>query len=534
MLTLCSVLNLIQHRFASHCCETLLTRAALFLRHDIRGDIDPQSPSSEQLSTLESHVRSVAETIEPHFGHLISNQFASHIIRLLLLILAGKPLSSNPRKTPPHEAEAQKTEPRKAQSRNVPVTLAFSSVLDRLMSIALNALDMESMRVLATEPHANPVIQILLSLEFEKAPTDSGSRSFPLFRRLFPDDSFLEDTDSAHFVHHLLFDVSGSRLLEVIMSQAPGKLFKQIYRTVFQDHLARLARNELAVFVIVKILQRLSGHDLELATEQLCPQLEELFQKSRHVVVKTLVEQVRLRQLGVQRVAESLRQSANGDHSKFLIRLGMETTEDPDKHPELPTPSLQQRKEEVGKTHSAILAQTLLAEPDECRQVVNEALLTLEAAELLINTKSKTSSRIIQSALTCKAQDIAFKRPFTLKLIEIVMEMAGDPVASHVVDALWDGTSSLKFVREQAAKKLLDNEHLLHQSVPGRAVWRNWKMDLFSRRRGEWLHGTTSTPATKSSIELARDRHLARSNGQKNVSRKFGNISANASATKVV
>ena len=475
---------------------------------------------------MKSLFLSIAAQIEPHFGHLFSHQFASHSLRVLLLILSRQLAHSL---QPASSSSGKKSTLRKLstndpkfaafESQVMDVIAEFTSAMNRLMASGLRALDTDNIRHLATEAHANPVLQILLSLEFQQAREHSTSLTCSYFAKLFPDDPLTEGSESGAFLQNLLFDTTGSHLLEVIISQAPEKVFKQIYNVFFRHHLGRSSRNEVAVFVVVRVLQRLSRHDLEGAVVELIPHFNDLFQKSRHVVVKTLIEQSRLRGLDVAMVADALRHFASKDESITLLKiLGLETTPQSG----LPAPSqepVRQKDIDKGKIHNSLLAQTLLAEPDAARDVVNNALLALDSFQLILNSKSMTSSRIIQTALTCNDQTATFKRPFTQKFLGSICELAVDPVASHVVDALWQGTSSLKFVREQVAQELLAKENLLHQSVPGRAVWRNWKMDTFKRRRGEWLHETSSTPGAKASIDLARERHLRFLKGNKRTHR---------------
>jgi nucleolar protein 9 len=97
-------------------------------------------------------------------------------------------------------------------------------------------------------------------------------------------------------------------------------------------------------------------------------------------------------------------------------------------------------------------------------------------------------------------------------------ELAQNTSGSHVVDSLWDATKDIFFVKERMAQELVANEMILRDSFIGRAVWRNWSMDLYKRRRGEWVgraKGLDQQPSwtegqgerPKSKIELARERY---------------------------
>jgi nucleolar protein 9 len=111
-----------------------------------------------------------------------------------------------------------------------------------------------------------------------------------------------------------------------------------------------------------------------------------------------------------------------------------------------------------------------------------------------------------------------------------VGELALDPAGSRVIDAVFEGTRGLAFIRERIAEELAENEASLRESFVGRAVWRNWQMDLYKRRRGDWVKQSRYTagnegfqsfpeegaPAQQPSqkkqltaIEKARQRHAA-------------------------
>ena len=84
-------LHLVQHRFASHCCQTLFLISARFVGSDpIKGDVDEADVSSTSFEKL--FVR-VIEELNPNLGFLMTDVFGSHVLRTLLIVLSGRPLS---------------------------------------------------------------------------------------------------------------------------------------------------------------------------------------------------------------------------------------------------------------------------------------------------------------------------------------------------------------------------------------------------------------------------------------------------------
>lgn len=81
------------HRFASHVCQTLLTLAADVVEREVIEGVEVEAPKGDEvgeLYSMEKLILGLCEEIKPVVGGLISQQFASHVIRILLFVLAGK------------------------------------------------------------------------------------------------------------------------------------------------------------------------------------------------------------------------------------------------------------------------------------------------------------------------------------------------------------------------------------------------------------------------------------------------------------
>merc|ERR1719262_1230232 len=80
-----------------------------------------------------------------------------------------------------------------------------------------------------------------LSLNKRAVPSSFQFAIETIISALLPDDITAEKSESQTFINGILYDAIGSRLLETICTFAPGKLFKQIYRTIFKDRIAAVA-----------------------------------------------------------------------------------------------------------------------------------------------------------------------------------------------------------------------------------------------------------------------------------------------------
>lgn len=538
-------LHLVQHRFASHCCETLFIHAAPAVMQKASKPHPKKSSEEEDqvesdLSLADMFMR-VIEELEGNWGYLLTERFASHTIRVLLLVLAGEPVdvSSSDSMVASRKKErlgvpgtgGQEEQPH-AQKRNVPET--FEPALKKIMNDMVSGLDDTYLRALASHPVGNPVLQVMLFLELSHFGKASAKDPKSILRRLVPDESFEDGTESATFIRGLLYDQVGSRLVETMVRYMPGKVFKNLYKNNIRDRIGSLARNNTAGYVVLRTLERLGKDDLQNAVDLIIPEVPGLIERSRLIVPRVLIERCVVRGVDTKPFARALAGAYDNDPSirlRQLLRLDepkedtmedtedreMEPAEDEDKKPKKKAPAGGSSISSAEKLHGSLLAQAMLAVPGPLNELVYSSLLSQETDMILRLAREPTASRVLQQALTLPTSSTQFRRQFTSRFQGHVVELALDNSGSHVVDALWTATKDIFFVKERMAQEMAQNEMTLRDSFLGRAVWRNWSMDLYKRRRGEWTaraKGIERQPTgnegagdrPKSKIELARER----------------------------
>ena len=492
------------------------------------------APLEEQRSTTENGDIYVSmenlflytlNELESNLGYLMTDPFASHTLRVLLVVLSGKSLAdasttsiiqSKKKENIFNTVRNSNSAEARESSRIVPDS--FHIALDKMISGTITQLDTTYLRALACHPVGNPVLQLLLELELSRTGKQKAKEEGSLFRKLLPDDPSKEGTDTASFINHLLYDSVGSRLLEVIVRFAPGKTFKALYRGLFQDKLGIIAKNETAGFVVIKILERLNKEDLQQGMELLCPQMKLLVGRQRTSVIKVLIERCRVRQVDTVPISLALVEAYGEEPAERLSKMLRMTTGNTDGMAEDRKKQLE--VQDSGKAHGSLLAQSMLEAPDTLHELITEGLLAMDVPGLLSLSKDRTGSRVLQNALTCSDPDLKFRRVLIQRFFGHMAELASDTIASHVIDTFWAATSGLTFVRERIAGELLPNEPLLRESIPGRAVWRNWKMDIYKTKKHQWIsHAKEKDGAAKTGIELARERFAASSKGGRPKSR---------------
>ena len=453
--------------------------------------------------------------LEGNLGYLMTDQFASHPLRVLLVVLSGMPLATadstsllQSKKKEHVSITGGKAAHNEGMNESRTVPDSFYAAVDKMIAGTVAGLDKSNLRALAMHHIANPVLQLLLELEL----TMSGKQCFKdpksLFRKLLPDDSLEEGTESTSFINGLIYDTIGSRLLEVIVTHAPGNIFKALYRSSFGEKLGTLAKNEIAAFVVIRIIERLNKEELQSAVDQLSPHIETLIKRSRTSVIKTLIRRCRIRQTDTQPISAALVKAFGEEPSERLMTMLKVSAQPADDMAEDRRKQLE--AQDSTKAHGSLLAQCMLDSPGPLRELITDGLLAMETPMLLNMAKDRTASRVLQNALTCSEQSQKFRRVLIPHFYSHIANLAVDAVASHVVDSLWYASEGLIFIREKIAEKLAQNEFQLRTSIPGRAVWRNWKMDVYKTRRKEWLNSAKGADGpTKTSIELARERFAA-------------------------
>jgi nucleolar protein 9 len=198
--------------------------------------------------------------------------------------------------------------------------------------------------------------------------------------------------------------------------------------------------------------------------------------------------------------------------------------------------------------HGSLLAQAMLQIPGCLAELIQSSLVAVPQATLMMIAKDAKASHVLQDALTLPTSTIQFRRRITAKFSGKMSELALDSSGSHVADVLWLATKELMFVKQRFAEELLKDEKTLRESFFGRAVWRNWSMDLYKRRRGDWLSrakglegpqgGSNAASCLSkqqpSRIDLARARFAARTDNYKPSKGRRSNITASLTGKESV
>ncbi|KAI9680146.1 MAG: Nucleolar protein 9 [Trizodia sp. TS-e1964] len=540
-------LNLVKHRFASHCCETLFVQSAPVVTQEIISPVDDQQniADGDVIVSMENLFLYTLNELEGHIEYLFTDRSASHSIRLLLVVLSGQPLSrpvtasilQSKKKEGVHVAGNESKSAELLIGERV-VPSSFQDALSKIISDTLSRLDTTSLRVLATHPLGNPVLQLLLQIELFTLRKARGNDGNSLFRKIVPDMISDQNNEAFSFLNSLLYDPIGSRLMETIVQYAPGKYFRLLYKHCFKEQIGSLSRNEIAGYVAIKVLERLSKEDLQEAVHLIIPQFSSLIERSRMSVIRILIERCTSRGLDTGPIGGAISNAYSiGPGPRILRILCIDLNDVPQEEQRTnpqdaelkanPLKGIRESaklpaKNEPGQLQGSLLAQLMLSSPGHLSDMIYEDLLALDSRLAGFLARHTNATHVFQCALTAPSSTLEFRRKFIQILYGQIGSLATDLSGSRVVDALWTATRSLSHVRERIATEISRKEEFLRESASGRAVWRNWMMDLFLRRKSQWLNegraragdqraskaenSSIKADAEKSKIQIAREK----------------------------
>ncbi|RKF79087.1 Nucleolar protein 9 [Golovinomyces cichoracearum] len=532
-----SFLHLIQHRFASHCCEMLFVQSAPVVTEELKTKSYSGQDIENNFPSMETLFLQTLDEFEGKMSTLLTDRFASHTLRVLLVILDGRSPSELTNRTLLQSKRKEKitiasldTNPSPSLNKKRPVPSSFAYAVQKIISDLAISMDPPFIRLLATHPTGNPTLQLLLELELTnpnfKEKSKTGEKT--IMSSILSDAIDAENSESLVLINGILYDSIGSRLLETICSFAPAKLFKQIYQFVFKDRIAAIVRNEISSYTAIRALTRISKQDLEEALTTILPQIPGLIERNRTLVIRILVERCHARGADTAKLISTISSAYGGHPETLLLKMtcldittlisttksghGAGSEQDPK--------TIQNPKLMSAQLHGSLLAQSLLMLSGPPSELIQTTLLSLPPQILLALALYTTTSHIIQTALS-PLLPVLFRRKLINSLLFSSPELSADeqnPVialalssaGSHVLDALFTCTVSsgptlpganmanstpLFTFAERISLILVSREHEIRNSFFGRLVWRNWSLELFKRSRSEWVHLVKNTPA---------------------------------------
>lgn len=502
---------LAHHKYSSHVLETLLVRSAALIEKELAAENEAESPEEEEdniedaaiaNTTLEAMFIKMLAELSSHWFNMMLHQYASHVMRLIILILSGKELPSSTMANSILRSKKSKVARKMIDikdnedfNRAFQTPPSFKDELKRLITEISSRLDSESARSLAIHKIASPVLQLIIKVE------GIFDRERLVWHLLFKNEKDGKDPKEEAFVEYLLSDSVGSHFLEAIIKNdgARMKYIERLYKLYMKDRVLKLAkRSTTGVYIIQALLLKLKAGEIEHIMDQIIPELSQLISISENQNID----------LGKSIIEAS---ASRFNYGKDDIVKQLFTKFAPNYNPEEPDNTSTEFFENVLQLTGSTLGNTRDDWPtaEERRKALFlEKLMEYDYSFVVCtwyNCMAMSPERflqmcfhgvfchvvenalVVQPASVGESKDVNISRKKFLNIfMGQIADLACNAYGSHIVDKLWTFTILLPMYKDRIGSELMANSHKVKESTYGKLVWRNWSMELFTRKKYDW------------------------------------------------
>ncbi|KAI9485853.1 MAG: armadillo-type protein [Benjaminiella poitrasii] len=496
--------ELFVHRFASHVCQTLLTLAADIVEREQEEGIEKASTKNDagELLPMSKLVLELCEDIKPHIGGLISQQFASHVIRVLLFVLAGKRIDEEgdikgklrSKKSVQYKKQNNDTLTKStaslSPSRKVPDS--FKAMFRTLTTeLAINMSETE-VRSLSVHRVANPVLQLLLEMQ-ENDKEGIKARNILIDRILWgivtDIDSTEENKDRDSWFETLVRDSVGSHLLEVIFKVAPDAVYRKIFKAYIRGKLEKFCMHPIANFVMQNLIINVrKAKQLSQMLNELKSSFEKLVKLGKFGVIRSLVDASVKLECSQKQVVEALASGlhlpeGSPDRQKEFVNCAMRmwTIEQWQQ-------ASDDERSDLYKFHlqgSLIVQGIMKMSEANVTEIITNSFLSQRPDVIHRWCFSPAGSRAFEAIVASPYVNEKIKKKIMRDLGGKYTMLAKDKFGSHILDKCWlvaDIDS-----KEKIAAELVKHEHELASHHIGRGILWTCKIDQYKRRHDDWV-----------------------------------------------
>ncbi|KAJ1727766.1 Nucleolar protein 9 [Coemansia biformis] len=496
-------LRLAIHRFSSHTLQTLLLLSAAALEREVRGEANDFAADAEadggdsagtvrtEIPNFEQLVLGVVEALTPHWAFLMSNEYASHILRVLLLVLSGKPIEDqassknsikSKRSTKYMEDRNGAPVGHRSLSAQRAVPESFAAALERLLSAANGAMSDIIARGFTCSAVGSPVLQLMLELDADRGALEAqGSLLDKCLMGLISDGAGNENPRRDAAIKMALEDVVGSHFLQKVAETVSPPLFQTLYDRYFGDNLKKLALHPIANFVVQSMFSNAKdGRQLKAMIAQAEPLVHNLLFCRRPGVVRALLDSCVRLGAGYTEIMNALYRGLGASEAverKELINLLAFLIT----YPEFAKADYYQLPFSI---QGSLIIQSIVQFPGSGHEPLLESYFGQDPERLVSWCKDASGSRIIEAIVSSTHIPPKSKRKVLEGYVGKFVDLAADKYGSHVVDACW-AAAGIEF-KEKIVSELVQADARLQDSPFGRTVLRNCGAEQYKRRADEW------------------------------------------------
>lgn len=472
--------SLIHQKYSSHCVETLLVRTAALVEKELLNPF-PQADMGDDYISMENLFLFFLSEVRPFVKEMIVHQYASHTLRLIILILAGSELPSTTMANSTLRSKKSKIARKMIVivdnedfNRSFQIPSSFKSELKHLIDTLKASMDRRAAREFAIHKIASPVLQLLIQVE------GLVDRDRPFWHLVFLKDNEEKDPQEEGFMEYVLSDAVGSHFFENAIKNQRVKYVERLYKLYISNRVLKLAkRDTTGSYVIQSLLKKLKQNEARQMLNELIPEMSMLMNSNlemgQSIIDASALHHDYKRAQIIEELAKKYTPKENeSDILESVLQLSGSTlgnTRDD-------WPTAEERR------RSLFLEKLIDFDPRFLKLTVDN-LLSLPKERLIQMCFHGVFSHVVENVLKPEL-DIIYRRRLLNQFQGEIVNMACNSYASHIVDRLWSFTLKLNMYKERIAKELVDQKEKVKESIYGRLVWKNWKMELYMRKRHDW------------------------------------------------
>lgn len=463
-------LQLSKHKYSSHCVETLLVRCAALVEREM-----VEQPETDG---IEEKIIKMVNELKPELMNISQDPYASHVLRLTILILLGAPL--------PSTTQTSKLRSKKSKIARKMISIkdndefkkayqipdSFKKELQQEILQIFDNLDDEELKKMAIHKISSPVIQILIQAESQTTSEKKKKKGIlPLTNKIFSGDK------EEAFVQHLLSDPIGSHFMESSIEWMPLKQVEKLYSQYVEPRVGRLSRQETATFVLQSFLKRLRVQEVQQIIDAIIPDIPNQLE-TNIVMVRALIDAATQHEYKLDEITDIMFSHFNiTEKPQFLEKiLNLENSTLGNTKGDWPT---------MDEMHRSLLLQSLIKGSSKFLEYTLDAFIEMPQGRVHLITRHSVFSHILETCLQPQVNVIQ-RRKLLNHLEGLFVELACNAYGSHLVDKCWKFCYKLKHFRERIAEELVAETDKVKNSIYGKRVWRNWNLDKYVRKKFEW------------------------------------------------
>lgn len=495
------------HRYGSHVLQSMLSAAQKMLNTMDHTQETP-APKEGDLRTLPQLIEVMFLELEPSLESMMADPFATHVLRSIIGLLTGVPISSledlrSKRSTKYRSKERQRamvdTTSESIETGPLRIPYNFLELVYQLYEDLHSVLPSPTLYSLLPNAVVAPTLSLLLKLEsgLRDGKQSMAHRSDSLTSRVLGDVSG-KQTERSDFIESAIRDAVATHVLESALRGTSESTLIRFYEVYIDGRVAKLGGHPCANFVVSTVLRL-----LPIRSEPFRKTIAELEQAGDHLVKNQVLGVL---QAAVERCAQSdhleddvlravlaaFRFPDDEDQTLFVpVLLSMRTFK-AYAHTVGEGKGKRKRDEpDAFTTQGSILLQRIvqLHPPQQDRVYTSLS----GSAALKEWCCSSTAVHVVLGALTSSTATFAQRRSLLRVLLPLLVELVDDAWGSRVADAVWNVADG--FTKDKIAQTVVAHEKRLLSSAYGRFFVRRLRLGMYRKSPSEWKEWAKSQTA---------------------------------------